>query len=157
MSFQKKCPAGTNKIMTMVESGLGTDEIAVALQEMKELKEMEAVEGKGGDKMEAFPDEIRLIAQALAFRGVENDDDIKPLSDVLSSAYSDETNSDESFRKGEAISKEYFTDLYLDKSNKWLIVEAPNGQGVEADGAVLGAAAILQMEYLGKMVKLKEI
>lgn len=136
MSFQKKCPTGTNKIMTMVESGLGTDEIAVALRDMAELKSLENVEGIS--KMEAFPDEIRLIAQALAFRGSETESDLDSFTDVITAAYSEEVNGVERFRQGEAMSKDYLKNLYEDKSYKWLAVEAPNGQGAEIDGAVLG-------------------
>lgn len=121
----------------MVESGLGTDEIAAALQEMSELKVLESLEG---EKKELFPNEIRIIAQALAFRTVENDADFDNLLDVLSIAYSAEVIGAENFREGEAISREYLMNLYADKSYQWLIIECPNGQGVEADGAILGAS-----------------
>ena len=122
---------------------MGTDEIAIALQEMRELKEIEEIEGRGAGegsgvkKMESFPDEIRIIAQALAYRDVESED-IDRLHDVLSAAYSAEVQGTEKFRTGDAISRDNLTSLHSDKSYRWLIVEAPNGQGVEVDGAVLG-------------------
>ena len=138
MSFQKKCPAGTNKIMTMVEGGMGTDEIAIALREMAELKELESVEGV--TKIESFPDEIRIISQALAFRDIDMECDIDNCTDVLAAAYIEEVHGIERFREGDAISRDQLKDLCDDKSYRWLIVEAPNGQGVEADGAILGVS-----------------
>ena len=136
MSFQKQCPKGTSKLMTMVEGGLGTDEIAAALNDMAELKCLETVEGF--PERESFPDEIKVIAQALAFRNSGSEFDLDIFVDVLSAAYSEEVNGLERFRHGEAMSKDLLKSLYHDKSYQWIVVEAPNGQGVEVDGAVLG-------------------
>ena len=136
MSFQKHCPEGTSKIMSMVEGGLGTDEIAAALKDMAELEGLESVEGLG--ERESFPDQIKVIAQALAFRSSEAEIDVDIFGDVLSAAYSEEINGLERFRLGEAIRKDLLKSLYRDKSYQWIVVEAPNGQGVEANGAVLG-------------------
>jgi hypothetical protein len=136
MFCQRKCPSGTNKILTMVENGLGTDEIALALTEMAE---MEKLEGEEKGKEENFPDEIRIIAQALAFREAVTEADFVSILAVLAIAYSAETYGLERFRSGDSISDQNLNDLRKDKSYHWLVVECPNGQGVEADGAILGA------------------
>jgi hypothetical protein len=136
MFCQRKCPSGTNKIMTMVESGLGTDEIALALTEMAE---MENLDGEKARKKENFPDEIRIIAQALAFREAATEADFVSILAVLAMAYSAETFGLESFRSGDSISSQNLNDLRKDQSYYWLVCECPNGQGVEADGAILGA------------------
>ena len=135
MSIQKRCPIGANKIMTMVECGYGTDEIATALQEMSDLKALEATEG---EKVERFPDEIRIIAQALAFRYITTKSDFESISGILSAAYSAEVSGLESFRAGESITKEDLANLFSDDLYQWIMVECPNGQGVEADGAIIG-------------------
>ena len=137
MSFQRKCPAGTNKIMTMVEGGLGTDEIAVALHEMSEMQVLESLEGA---TKEIFPDEIRVIAQALAFRSVLTSSDLDRVYDVLSDAYCAEVHGEECFREGDSVSRSCVKDLFSDKSYRWLIMECPNGHGMEADGAVIGVS-----------------
>ena len=131
------CPKATNKIMTMVEAGMDTDEIAVALQESAEVKALIA-SGEDHDEEESFPGEIRLIAQALAFRSVVEDDDLPRILDVLSVAYSAEVSGLEAFRSGLSISRETLQGLYGDDSYKWLVVEAPNGHHIEVDGAILG-------------------
>lgn len=137
MSFQRKCPAGTNKIMTMVEGGLGTDEIALALHEMSEMQVLESLEGA---TKENFPDEIRVIAQALAFRSVLTNSDLDCVYDVLSDAYSAEAHGKERFREGDSVSRSCIKGLLSDKSYKWLIMECPNGHAMEADGAIIGVS-----------------
>ena len=131
------CPNATNKIMTMVEAGMDTDDIALALRESAERKILIA-NGEDPDEEESFPAEIRLIAQALAFRSVVEDDDLSRVLDVLSVAYGAEVSGLEAFRSGLSISRETLEGLYGDDSYKWLIVEAPNGHHIEADGAILG-------------------
>ena len=135
MSIQKRCPIGANKIMTLVEGGHGTDEIATALQDMSDLKALQAAEG---EKVERFPDEIRIIAQALAFRHTVAKSDYESILGILSAAYIAEVNGLESFRDGESINKEDLVDLFRDDSYQWIMVECPNGQGVEPDGAIIG-------------------
>lgn len=120
----------------MVENGLGTDEIALALTEMAE---MENQEGGNAGKEEHFPDEIRIIAQALAFREAVTESDFVSILAVLAIAYSAETHGLESFRIGDSVTDQNLNDLRSNKSYHWLVVECPNGQGVEADGAILGA------------------
>lgn len=119
----------------MVEGGYGTDEIATALQEISDLKALQVTEG---DKVERFPDEIRIIAQALAFRNSRADSDFEEVLGILSAAYSAEVSGVESFRDGESINKEDLADLFRDESYQWVMVECPNGQGVEPDGAIIG-------------------
>jgi hypothetical protein len=123
--------------MTMVEAGMDTDDIAMALRETAELKALVA-SGEDHDEEESFPGEIRLIAQALAFRSVVEDDDLPRVLDVLSVAYSAEVSGLEAFRSGLSISRETLEGLYNDESYKWLVVEAPNGHHIEVDGAILG-------------------
>lgn len=121
--------------MTMVEGGYGADEIATALQEISDLKALQATEG---DKVERFPDEIRIIAQALAFRSTRAATHFEEVLGILSSAYSAEVIGLESFRDGESINKEALANLFRDDSYEWIMVECPNGQGVEPDGAIIG-------------------
>lgn len=123
--------------MTMVESGLGTDEIAEALHEMSEMKVLESLEG---EKKEVVPDEIRVIAQALAFRSVLTDYDLDCVYDVLSDAYCGEVHGKECFRQGNPVSRSCIKDLFSDESFRWLIMECPNGHGMEADGAIIGVS-----------------
>jgi ribosomal protein S18 acetylase RimI-like enzyme len=134
-SFRTQTPQSTAQLMGMVERGLGTDEIEAALKEMAETQAIEASEGV---QEETFPKEIRLIAQALAFRSIE-EADTAVVTEVLSDAYLAETIGEDSFRKGPSIPKQMIMDLLNDKSYKWILVEAPNGHNIEADGAVLGA------------------
>ena len=131
------CPRGQNKIMGMVEAGMDTDEIAQALQETAERKTLALTEGNDDDE-EMFPGEIRLIAQALAFRNEVDDSDLPRIWDVLSAAYQAEVSGLDAYRSGIALSKDTLNSLHNDASYKWLIVEAPNGHHVEIDGAILG-------------------
>jgi hypothetical protein len=134
--FQRQNPAGMAKVMNLVESGLGTDEIAQVLYDESVLKELEKVEGARELKI---PDEIRIIAQALAYREDIYDEDLPKVHGVLNQAYSAEIRGSEAFREGEGVSLETIKDLFEDESYKWLVVEVPNGHGVEEDGAILGA------------------
>ena len=98
---------------------------------------------------EMFPNEIKLIVQALAFRycSIEDAGDIYR---VLNKAYACEivrVNSaadgakTEAFRRDEeAVSLSSITSLFDDKETeyKWLCVEAPSGMGILDDGAMLG-------------------
>ena len=129
------CPRNTSKLMSMVECGLSPDEIAKTLTEEAEVEGNIRMEGNND---ESFPAEIRLIAQALAYRKPVTED-VTSIWELLSLAYEDEVNGSEAFRKGPGLSKTIFNDVFVDESYEWLIVEAPNGQHVESDGTIIGA------------------
>lgn len=122
------------KLQGLIESGLDPDQIIATLQQ--EDAEKHRVSEEGPDD-ETFADEIKIIAQALAFR-VACEDDIPAITNLLRQAYLVETDGSESFRTGDSFSTESVIALYSDPSYRWLIVEAPNGQGVEVDGVMLG-------------------
>ena len=135
-------PKATNKIMTMVEAGMDTDAIAAALQERADLKHVVATEGLGavpGGEEEAFPREIRLIAQALAFTSDVTEADVFRVHSVLSAAYVAECGGAEAFRGGPALGRAAVEALVSDPCYRWVLVEAPNGHRAEEDGALLGA------------------
>ena len=100
---------------------------------------------------ELFPNEIKLIAQALAFRYCSRED-AEEICRVLKKAYSCEIvhyNSSaaigatsEAFRRDkEAVALSAITALFDvgdGTEYKWLCVEAPSGMGVLDDGSMLG-------------------
>lgn len=123
------------KITTLIEAGLNPEEIARNLQE--EASKTKRIEFEGESDDEIFPDEIKVIAQALAFRNA-NFDDLDAIKLTLKSAYRCEIEGPESFRKGSVMNDEMVESLLRDSSYSWILVEAPNGQGVEEDGKLLG-------------------
>jgi len=105
---------------------------------------LEAIEGTHSlqDTMEetACTAEIKVIAQALAFR-VPDESDLAAMTALLNAAYMPEIEGKEAFRGQSdtyAVTSELVEELFADKSYSWQIVEAPNGRGVEADGVILG-------------------
>ena len=155
--IQKKDPKLVAKIIDMVESGVSPDDIGKRLEEEREIAALEAVEGPPDE--EKFAAEIKIIAQALAYREA-CDDDLIEIMALFNAAYMCEIRGPESFRTGlsagstaedsaaashddsmaEPVSVEQFISLYKDKSYKWLVCEAPSGRGVEKDGVILGVS-----------------
>lgn len=137
----KKDPKIVAKVMELVESGLGPEQIAARLLEDKEAELLEEEEGPVNER-EKFPDAIKMIAQALCFR-VGTINDIDDIAKVLNAAYNFEINNTfdkkEAFRSAEdAVSIHDIADLFDSSSYRWLLVEAPNGHGIEVDGVLLG-------------------
>lgn len=138
--MSKLDPKFQAKLQELVESGLGPDEIIQHFREEDERKAVEAQEGAAVFQDEPIPDEIRVIAQALAYRGLE-DGDFKTLYILINAAYSAESNGGcESFRSGECISKDTLQSLMSDKEYRWLIVEAPGKTNGGGQSLILGAA-----------------
>jgi len=140
-------PAMLSKIIGMAESGHFAEDIGKTLAEENYLHDLEKVGDRDSNDVENFPNEIKLIAQALCFRKGSLGD-IAIIHKVLNAAYIDEIKSvsndtkQEVFRRDmEAVTYEYIENLFGQESEslKWLIVEAPNGHGIENDGAMLGA------------------
>jgi hypothetical protein len=138
----KKDPKIVAKVMELVESGLGPEQIAAKLLEDKEAELLEEEEGPA--ESEHFPDEIKMIAQALCFR-VGTINDIDDITKVLNAAYNLEikntVENKEAFRSADnddAVSIHDIADLFDDSSYRWLLVEAPSGHGIEVDGILLG-------------------
>ena len=88
---------------------------------------------------EVFSDEIMIISQALAFR-VGTIIDLDEITELLNSAYAVEISGEESFRQAPGVNKERVMELLQPNSGyDWMVCEAPNGRGVEADGVILAA------------------
>ena len=107
-----------------------------------ELKHVMATEGHDavpGGEEEAFPREIRLIAQALAFTSDVTEADSSRVHSVLSASYVAECGGTEAFRGGPALMRATVEALVADPCYRWVLVEAPNGHRAEEDGALLGA------------------
>lgn len=128
--------------MTLIESGLTADEVAKTLVDDNVRRELAKTEGSKtfAEETEIFADEIKVIAQALAYRNAVAED-IPEVMKLLNSAYSPEIEDShaEAFRRGEAVTLESINDLFADPSYTWILVEAPSGRNVELDGVVLGA------------------
>ncbi|RYG66799.1 hypothetical protein EON64_08925 [archaeon] len=123
------------KIRGAVEAeGLNPEEVLRRLHEEAELQLLgdEAPDG------ERIPNQIYIIAQALAYRSATTEDESE-LFGLLNEAYRDEVEGPDSFRTGEAVGKNEVR-FYLTSPNfTWLLAEAPNGHGIEKDGVLLGA------------------
>lgn len=138
-------PVMLSKIIGMAESGQFAEDIGKTLAEENYLLDLEKLDEYDTDVSEKFPNEIKLIAQALCFRKGTKDD-MNIIHKVLNSAYFVEIESSsniikqEVFRNDtEAVTCEFIEHLFDQESLKWLVVEAPNGQGIENDGVMLGA------------------
>ena len=130
-------PKLQNKIRQLVEDGLSPDELLKQLHEDAERQLLEEVEGPREEP--PIPNEIKLIAQALAYRKATVED-TEELHKLLNQAYKEEIQGSEAFRLDkEAISIDCVKEYLEDPSFKWLLVEAPQGHGMERDGAILGA------------------
>ncbi len=138
-------PVMLSKIIGMAESGHLAEDIGKTLAEKNYLHDLEKLGEYDNDVFEKFTNEIKLIAQALCFR-TGTKDDINIIHKVLNAAYLVEIESSsnninqEVFRNDpEAVTYEFIEHLFCQESVKWLVVEAPNGHGIENDGVMLGA------------------
>lgn len=134
METKKQKDIISSKIRTLIESGMSAEEVAKTLQEEERRKQEIKMEG---DEKEVFPEEIRIVAQALAFR-VATPGDIAEIWSVLSASYKPEVTGNESFRSGEVVSLQSIHQIFDDPSYHWLLVESPNGHGFIEDGSILG-------------------
>lgn len=74
---------------------------------------------------EPIPEEIRVIAQALAYRQPE-EGDFRSIFQLINSSYSPESEGGiESFRTGNCVTKESLEDLLVSSDYQWILVEAP--------------------------------
>lgn len=133
----RKDPKLVSKLMDLVESGVNPLDIAKHLEEDAEKAALEAVEGPPED--ETFAREIKIIAQALAYRKAEAAD-LHEIMTLLTNAYKYEIIGSEAFRVGPSLNVELFIELFEDPSYQWLVCEAPSGRGVEKDGVILGVS-----------------
>mmetsp|Transcript_22310 Transcript_22310/g.37323 ORF Transcript_22310/g.37323 Transcript_22310/m.37323 type:complete len:326 (+) Transcript_22310:45-1022(+) len=135
-NFSQTHPQMAAKLADLIESGLDPEQI---IQHFKKEDEDKVLEEEEGLETEVFPDEIVIISQALAYREATLDDESE-LYNLLNSSYNPEIVGTESFRMGEnSVSKKEVQSLLQDPTYQWLIVEAPNGKGIEQDGVILGA------------------
>lgn len=123
-----------SEVKILAETGLDPVKIAEFLQQKDYVKLLEDLEGV---HVEDFPDEIKVIAQALAFRW-GNREDFPTIWKLLQISYHPEVEGPEAFRNAMAMELEVIKDVFVDSSYQWLIVEAPNGQEIEEDGIILG-------------------
>lgn len=132
--FSKKHPQLAAELQTLIESGMNPDQL---IQHFKEKDESKEGDDGSTDAPELFPDEIRMISQAFAYREPASDD-IKGVYDLLNAAYMDELNGPESFRVSrtkESVSLETIQYLFADSSYQWLVMENPS----EDSDAMIGA------------------
>lgn len=138
--MSKLDPKFQAKLQDLVESGLGPEEIIQHFREEDEKKALDAEEGTATFEEAAIPEEVRVIAQALAYRGPE-EGDLKPLLSLINNAYAPESRGGpESFRTGQCISKESLGELLSGGEYRWLVVEAPGRTNGEGGSLILGAA-----------------
>jgi hypothetical protein len=130
-----------NKIQRYVECyGMETEELFKKLQEeaMENLAIQEDKQhGVSSSKQEKFPNEIKIISQGLAYRKGELAD-LDEIHTLLTEAYHEETEGEESFRTGPVITKDVINQYLNDPSYHWLVTEAPQGFELEKDGVILG-------------------
>lgn len=75
------------RILELVEKGYESSQILAILKEEQELREdPHRLDGEEEGEKETFPDAIRLIAQALAFRDAV-DEDVEEVLKLLQDAY----------------------------------------------------------------------
>lgn len=125
------------------ENGMGAEEVLKRIEEetMAEMTLKEDFEKHGISKEEKFPEEIKIISQALAYREANSEEDFEEISAVLNQAYQEEIAGKESFRSDPiAISKEVIAQYLEDRSYHWIVAEAPNGHQIERDGVIIGVA-----------------
>ena len=96
----EKDPEMAARIMDLVQAGVRPDQIAQKLDE--ELSAKRLLEEEGPAPEEQFPEEILLIAQALAFSTPQEEDAMR-ICKLLNEAYIDETIGDEAFRKAAPV------------------------------------------------------
>lgn len=131
----RKDPKVVSRLIDLVESGLNPDEIGKVLEDEAEKAALEEYEGP--EEEERFSSEIKIIAQALAYRQADPSD-LPEIMALLTKAYEAEVSGPESYREGASLHVEQFINLFEDKSYKWLVCEAPNGNRMEKDGVILG-------------------
>ncbi len=129
---RKRDPKLVEEVISMVESGMGSMEI------IEKVRSAQGPETTSVSEDVPIPEEIKVIAQALAFR-VPTQSDLKEIVAVLKSAYSSEIRGPESFRSDKtAIEEDVVANLLSDSSYQWCVAEVPNGKGYVPDGAIIG-------------------
>lgn len=133
MEFNRKHPELAAKVATLIESGLNPEEIITHFKNLDIAKINDNY-----DIEESFPEEIKTISKALAYREMDMND-IREVHRLLNAAYEAEVSpaEPESFRVGEAVSLQTILDLLNDDSYKWILAES-TGDSV-SDGFILGA------------------
>lgn len=132
-----------SKIQNYIENfGMNAEEVMTQIQnETIEQIERDNDRKHGISKEEKFPEEIKIISQALAYREVNDEDDFEEIYAVLNQSYQEEIHGKEAFRTGPlAIEKEVVQQYLEDKSYHWMVAEAPNGRQIEKDGVIIGVA-----------------
>lgn len=119
----------------LIQSGLDPEAIAQALLEQNRKQS----EGELTSN-ELFSDKILMTSQALAFRSPTLAD-IPSIVDIINAAYEREVHGPEAFREGITVKKDEIESMMNDGNYKWLVVEAPDGRGIESDGHMLGVCA----------------
>lgn len=138
--MSKLDPKFQAKVQDLVESGLSAEQIIQHFRDEDEKKMLEEEEGEEPFVEEDIPEEIRVIAQALAYRGPE-EGDLKHLLSLINTAYAPESNGrKDSFRSGDCISKDSLQSLLTGDEHRWLIVEAPGRTRGDGGSLILGAA-----------------
>ena len=139
-AYERVDPGLAVRVRELAESGVSAEGIAAALVEDNVRRELAKTEGSStyAEDTEIFPDEIKVIAQALAYR-LATEQDLEEITRLLNAAYAPEVAvPPKGFRVGEAVTRESVEALFHDPAYKWTVVEAPSGRDVELDGVILG-------------------
>ncbi len=100
---------------------------------------MEEAEGSTNPFETPIPDEIRTIAQALAYREAEATD-AAAVCRLINTAYKPESSGKEAFRKGDCVDYETVLELIESPEHRWLIVEAPGREAEDGNSLILGVS-----------------
>jgi len=123
----------TPEIYNLIENGKTPEEIAAAIN--RKFEENRLFDEEGEPEAENFPEEIQMIAQALAYRSpVPEESSI--IQKLINFAYYEEVKGDESFRSGDTVSEETVKCLIESSAFKWIVVEAPAGN--DEDAVIMG-------------------
>lgn len=136
--FSKKHPQLAAELQGLIESGMNPDQLIEHFRQQDERKRAEEEEPTAPER---FPEEIKLIAQAFAYRKPDSSD-VKDIHALLNAAYMDELKGPEAFRESssqEAVSLDTIQCLFLDASYQWLVMENPaaGGSVFDADSSSL--------------------
>lgn len=142
MKAASKDPELYSKILELAKSGHSAEEIGKIVVEDEAQKKQQELEAASGEfTEEPIPDEIQVMAQALAYRHatVEDTEDITSL--LNDSHRPDVFSKNEAFRTGDLVQLEVIRSMIEDtETYSWILVEAPDGRGVEKDGIILGVS-----------------
>lgn len=132
-------PVFMSKVKDLAEKGLNPDEIIDAFRQ-EDIAKANSSADDGVTFDEKIPDEIKVIAQALAYRDPEPED-LNVLYSLLNASYSVEWTGSQAFRQeGDCVDKSTLEDMIASSEYRWIVVEAPGRSRDDGRSLILGAA-----------------